>query len=109
MLMGMSREHLDDAGWNFAGDAEQKLLKKIQAAGVPLGENVKGQIFYGIKTGLNEAFVIDEETIKRLIKDDPRRKEIIKPFLADRDVKQYQTPKADKYLIFLQKGWTKEN
>ena len=40
----------------------------------------KGQFIYGIKTGFNEAFVIDEATKKRLIEEDPKSTEIIKPF-----------------------------
>ena len=47
---------------------------------MPLGEYVKGKIFYGIKTGLNEAFVIDEETRRRLIREDSKSAELIKPF-----------------------------
>jgi len=100
----LSKELLDDGGWNLAGEAEHLLLKKLQSKGVPLGEYVKGKIYYGIKTGLNEAFVIDEETKKRLIKEDKKSAAIIKPFLAGRDIKRYQQPKSDKYLIFTRRG-----
>jgi adenine-specific DNA-methyltransferase len=31
---------------------------------------------------------------------------VIKPFLAGRDIKRYQTPSADKYLILFPKGFT---
>ena len=65
---------------------------------------MKGKIFYGIKTGYNEAFVIDEETKKRLIEEDPKSAEVIKPFLAGRDIKRYQQPVSDKYLIFTRRG-----
>lgn len=102
------QSNLDDSGWNLAGDAEQKLLKKIQAAGIPLGEYVNGNIYYGIKTGLNEAFVIDEATKESLINADARSAEIIKPFLAGRDIKRYQPPKSDKYLILFPKGFTNQ-
>ncbi len=77
----------------------QKLLAKIRDKGTPLGEYVKGNIFYGIKTGLNEAFVIDQNTRDRLIEEDPKSAEIIKPFLAGRDIKRYQQPVSNKYLI----------
>jgi adenine-specific DNA-methyltransferase len=43
--------------------------------------------------------VIDEAAKARLIAEDPRSAEVIKPFLAGRDVKRYQAPKADKYVI----------
>ena len=100
----LSKELLDDSGWNLAGEAEHRLLKKLQNKGVPLGEYVKGKIYRGVLTGLNEAFVIDEETKKRLIKEDKKSAAIIKPFLAGRDIKRYQQPVSDKYLIFTRRG-----
>jgi len=100
----VNSEMLSDSGWTLVNDRKQKLLDKIRKAGVPLSEYVDGKIFYGIKTGFNEAFVIDEETKNRLIAEDPASSEIIKPFLAGRDIKRYQQPKSDKYLIFTRRG-----
>lgn len=99
---------LDDKGWSLADDRTQALLAKISSKGVPLGEYVAGKVYYGIKTGLNEAFVIDAATRERLIAEDPKSTELIKPFLAGRDVKRYEQPKSDKYLILMPKGWTRE-
>jgi len=65
---------------------------------------VKGKIYRGVLTGLNEAFVIDTATRNRLIAEDPRSAEVIKPFLAGRDIKRYQEPKSDKFLIFTKRG-----
>ncbi len=95
---------LDDGGWSLANEAVQKLLEKLRRAGEPLGEYVKGKIYYGIKTGLNEAFVIDEATKKRLVAEDPKSVELIKPFLAGRDIKRYEPPESDRYLIFTRRG-----
>lgn len=100
---------LEDNGWNLSSSLEQDLLKKIQAAGIPLGKYVEGKIYYGIKTGLNEAFVINDETKNRLIQEDPKSSEIIKPFLVGKDIKRFQPPISDKHLIFFPKGFTKNN
>jgi hypothetical protein len=100
----VSPASLTDEGWSLSDEKTAKLLEKIKSKGVPLGEYVDGKIYYGIKTGLNEAFVVDDETRKRLIKEDPKSKEIIKPFLAGRDIKRYETPVADKFLIFTRRG-----
>lgn len=105
----VSQKNLDDTGWSLADASTQTLLQKLQASGIPLGKYVKGEIYYGIKTGLNEAFVIDKETRKRLIKDDPKSKELIKPFLAGKDIKRYQPPVSERYLMLLPKGWTNAN
>ncbi|PPK87755.1 Eco57I restriction-modification methylase [Neolewinella xylanilytica] len=97
---------LTEDGWNLADVKTQRLLEKLRNTGVPLGEYVNGEIYYGIKTGYNEAFVIDLATRDRLIAEDPKGAEVIKPFLAGRDVKRYVPPVADKYLILFEKGWT---
>jgi len=98
---------LSDNEWKLDKKDVLLLLRKISSKGVPLSEYVKGKIFYGIKTGLNEAFVIDEKTKKKLITEDPRSAELIKPFLLGRDIKRYQPPETEHYLIFMPKGWTR--
>ncbi len=98
---------LPEQGWTLTSAKEQRLLAKLKSKGTPLGEYVDGKIYYGIKTGYNKAFVIDEETKKRLITEDPNCAEIIKPFLAGRDIKRYQQPVANNYLILFKNGYTK--
>ena len=98
----------DDKGWSLADYKTQALLDKLKKEGQPLGEYIKGKIYRGILTGLNEAFVIDAVTREKLIAQDPSSAELIKPFLTGRDIKRYQPPVSDKYLIFIPKGWTKE-
>jgi hypothetical protein len=104
LLQPVKLASLEDGGWSLAGQAVSDLLKKIRSKGVPLGEYVGGRIFYGIKTGLNEAFVIDDAVRRRLVREDKKSAEIIKPFLAGRDIKRYQTPTSDKFLIFTRRG-----
>jgi type I restriction-modification system DNA methylase subunit len=100
----ISRETLSPSGWQLVSDSESKILAKLQENMIPLGDYVKGKIFRGILTGLNEAFVIDEGIRKRLISEDLKSAEVIKPFLAGRDIKRYQQPTSDKYLIFTRRG-----
>lgn len=95
---------LDEKGWSLTDEKTQALLSKLKNAGIPLGEYVDGKIYYGIKTGLNEAFVIDALTREKLISEDPKSEELIKPFLAGRDIKRYEQPEADKHLIFTRRG-----
>ena len=84
--------------WFIGSKAEIALKEKIEKLGKPLKDwDVK--INYGIKTGLNEAFIIDEETRTRLIKEDPKSEEIIKPILRGRDIKRYGYDFANIYLI----------
>ncbi|SMC00357.1 conserved hypothetical protein [Hymenobacter roseosalivarius DSM 11622] len=100
----MPTARLSEEAWSLAAPQVQALLEKLRSAGTPLGEYVGGKIYSGIKTGSNEAFVIDAATKDALIAEDPNAAEFIKPFLAGRDIKRYQMPKADKYLIYV--PWT---
>ena len=97
---------IEDTGWSLADERSVALLNKLKKAGVPLQEYVKDKIYRGVLTGLNDAFVIDEETKNRLIFEDNKSKEIIRPFLLGRDIKRYQPPTGKQYLIFIPKGWT---
>ncbi len=71
---------LDDKGWSLVNEQAQALLNKSWKMGIALGEYVKGKIYRGVLTGLNEAFVIDAETKNRLISEDPKSTELIKSF-----------------------------
>jgi len=98
------RASLDDKGWSLVDEKAQALLNKLRAVGTPLGKYVKGKIYRGVTTGLNEAFVIDDETMERLASEDPKSMEILKPFLLGKDIKCYEPPQSNRYLIFSRRG-----
>jgi type I restriction-modification system DNA methylase subunit len=91
---------LKKEGWQLEPPGKRDLLVRIRSAGTPLGKYVNGRFYYGIKTGLNEAFVIDSATRARLIAEDPKSAEVIKPFLRGRDVKRWRVESEDLWLIF---------
>ena len=62
-------------------------------------------INYGIKTGCNEAFIIDEAKRAELIRSDPKSAEIIRPILRGRDIKRYGYEWANQYLIVTHNGY----
>ena len=97
---------MGDNGWSLSDEKSSALLIKLKQRGVPLGEYVNGKIFYGIKTGLNEAFVIDGHNRMQLIEKDPKSAEIIVPFLSGRDIKRYVEPTSERFLILIPRGWT---
>ncbi len=104
----VNRASLDDTGWSLANEITQILLEKLRALGVPLNEYTGGKSYYGIKTGFNEAFVIDNNTRNKLIEEDPKSAELIKPFLAGKDIKRYEPPESNQHLILIPNGWTRK-
>ena len=79
-------------------DIEQRIKAKIEAIGTPL-KDWDIQINYGIKTGFNDAFIINGEKKAELIAQDPKSAEIIRPILRGRDIKRYGYEFADLYII----------
>jgi len=61
---------------------------------------LKGEFIEGIVTGNNEAFVIDQNIKEKLIEEDPKSAEIIKPYITGKDVKRYQSLPSGKFVIF---------
>jgi adenine-specific DNA-methyltransferase len=77
---------------------EQNIKEKIEKVGTPL-KDWKINIYRGILTGYNEAFIIDGKKKDELISADPKSAEIIRPILRGRDIKRYHYEYADLWLI----------
>ena len=84
--------------WAILSPIELALKRKIEEVGKPL-KDWDINIYRGIITGCNEAFVIDEAKREELIAQDPRSAEIIKPFLRGRDIKRYHIQWAELYVL----------
>ena len=97
------KEYLDDSGWNFSEKKVVKIIEQMYDDSTPLKEYTDDKLFYGIKTGLNAAFIIDEKTKDELIKKHSKSAEIIKPYLRGTAIHRYYM-KFDK-LYFLATGY----
>lgn len=93
--------------WSLEPENAHAVFEKIVAAGVPLEEYVRGRIFYGIKTGLNEAFEVDGAQRKRMIREARGCAELIKPFLGGQDIRRYSIRDTGRFLIVIPAGWTR--
>ncbi len=81
-------EFNDEDAWVISDNDKSLLIEKIRNQGIPLHKwNII--INYGIKTGLNNAFVINEETKNRLIKKDPSSIVLLKPLLRGKDIQKW--------------------
>ena len=84
--------------WVVLSPIEQSIKSKIERIGKPL-KDWDISINYGIKTGFNEAFIIDGNTKDELIKKSPKNAEVIRPILRGRDIKRYRADFADLWII----------
>ena len=86
--------------WTLASTREQSVLQKMQTNSVALGDYITNKIQYGVKTGFNKAFFIDQETRDKLIAEDAKSAEIIKPLLVGEDIGRYAVDYKNRYLIW---------
>ena len=107
--MTLPKGAIKGKNWTLANAETTSILRRIESVGVPLGRYVNGQIYRGVLTGLNVAFVIDGKKRAELIAEDPKSAEIIKPFLRGRDVKRWRTEFAEQYLIKIESSENKNH
>jgi hypothetical protein len=99
--LSLSKTDFNGDNWSLVENDEASIMKKMEQNSIKLGKYVDGEINYGIKSGLNEAFIIDQYTRDRLIAEDPKSKEIIKPILVGDDIRKYQINFRNRYLIYI--------
>ena len=92
---------LSSEGWVLASSDVTALLTRLQSTGTQLYEHIQERLYFGIKTGCNDAFIIDEAKREELIAQDPKSAEIIKPLLRGRDITRYRFQWANLYLLFI--------
>ena len=92
------------APWVILTPIEQRIKEKIEAVGTPL-KDWDIQIYRGVLTGCNEAFIIDtakrDEILANCQTEDERRRtaDLIRPILRGRDIKRYGYDWAGLWLI----------
>jgi hypothetical protein len=100
---------INKESWVVLNDIEQKIKAKIEAVGIPLKDwNIN--IYRGILTGYNEAFIISSEKKQEILANCGTRKEraktdeLIRPILRGKDIKRYAFNFANKWLINTHNG-----
>ncbi len=92
--------------WMLVEDTVRILIEKLQMGGIALNDYINGESYSGIKTGLNDAFEIDQAFKNQLEMTEIESMDLIKPFLEGKDIKRYNTLNNRKFIIFIPKGWT---
>jgi len=101
-------ERLSAEAWALKSDEEAAVFAKITKAGKPLDSYAAGKMFYGLKTGFNEAFEVSDVQRTALTKSSPDSKALIKPFLGGQNIRRYCIEDEGRYLIVIPCGWTRQ-
>ena len=97
----MQNSQLSPDEWTLASPEVLALLEKLQSTGMPLGESVQGQLYFGIKSGYDTAFVIDNAKREQLIATDANSQELIKPLLRGRTIRKWKADAPEEHLIVI--------
>ena len=96
--------------WVILSPIEQRIKRKIESVGTPL-KDWGVNIYRGILTGCNEAFIIGEAKRAEILAncqdaaERERTEQIIRPILRGRDIKRYGYNWAGLYLIATHNGY----
>ena len=102
-------EFANSDSWVILSPIEQSIKRKIEAVGTPL-KDWDINIYRGVLTGYNEAFIISTEKRKEILancqSEDERERtaELIRPILRGRDIKRYGYNWANLWLINTHNG-----
>ena len=95
--------------WVILSPIEQSIKRKIEAVGTPL-KDWDIQIYRGVLTGCNDAFIIDTAKRDEILsncqteEECKRTDELIRPILRGRDIKRYGYIDNGKFLINTHNG-----
>lgn len=98
-----------DDTWSILSEIELSIKRKVEKAGVPL-KNWDVEIYRGVLTGYNDAFIITSEKRDEILSnctndaERERTAEIIRPILRGRDIRRYSYEWADLWLINTHNG-----
>ena len=93
------RDRFGPAAWNLEPAGVSALMDKLRRVGVPLKEFAGVVPLYGIKSGFNEAFLIDTPTKEKLIAADPGSAPLFRRYLRGQDIDRWHPEWAGLWMI----------
>ncbi len=103
----LSLGQLSPSGWQFESSSVHRLRAKMLAGVGDLAGYMNGKIFFGIKTGLNEAFVINDEEKSAILRASPSAADLIRPYKGGEHLRRWFQEESSKWLIYVTNGFTR--
>ena len=97
----LPQQNLTEQIWQLENETNLLLKEQIEKGSVGMESTGTINIFRGITTGYNPAFIIDNEIKAALIEEDNANKEIIKPLLQGRNIRKWVYNKSNENLLFI--------
>ncbi len=88
---------LSSPQWLLVPKTQQLLLERLAAH--PQLAAMAGEAQLGVKTSLNEVFVIDQRSAAEMVRQNERAREILRPFTRGRDITRWLTETNGQFLV----------
>ncbi len=95
---------INGSDWNFANVSNASRFNMMQKNSVALGEYIPNRVINGVKTGLNSAFVVSEETAIKMIEDAEDTSAYLVPYVRGDDIRKYSMKSATDKLLYIKWG-----
>lgn len=89
---------VNEDAWVVLDEDDLRISKSFEKYGKPL-KDWEIKINFGIKTGFNDAFIIDQTKRDELVAEDPKADEIIRPILKGREIERYYAEWSKDFII----------
>ena len=96
-------DNLNSDPWIALSLQENEIKGMIEEVGTPI-KNLALKLSFGVKTGFNDAFIIDEVKKNELVQEDQVNLEILKPLLRGKDLSRFTYSYENLWLIFTKRG-----
>lgn len=90
--------------WRLERPEVTELMRRLRNSGPNLSEFSGSDVQYGVKTGRNEVFLIDDEMRNRLVDECETSADVIKPYLRGQDIKRWAAEWDRRWMIFTRRG-----
>lgn len=95
---------IEGSEWQLIDMDTALFVGKMETDSTPLSEYVRGRIYRGIVTGLNEAFYVTSEVRSMLVRDDPRSENVLKPILVGDEIRRWHIESRHRSVIYMTHG-----
>lgn len=97
----VSAQNFGAGGTRLRSASAAKWQDRMEKGAHRLGDVLSGKILNGVKTGLNDAFIVTQDCREHLLAADPAAAALFKQIVVGDDVRKYETHFRERYLLYI--------
>ncbi|RLA83232.1 MAG: hypothetical protein DRG78_04995 [Epsilonproteobacteria bacterium] len=96
------KDTLSNEIWKFTNPIVYSILNKFKNTDININDYTNGGVYYGIKTGFNQAYIINNDTYINIIKEDINSKSLLKKMVEGDDFGKWYLNHSGRYMVATQ-------